>query len=80
MSQLGIKGSVRIAILYMAGVLFGALGASIVQPEKYLIGASAGVYALIFAHLGNLHNDVDFKMSCLVMVSILRYHISDLDH
>lgn len=54
MSQLGIKGSVRIAILYMAGVLFGALGASIVQPEKYLIGASAGVYALIFAHLGNL--------------------------
>jgi rhomboid-related protein 1/2/3 len=53
MSQPGWLGSLRIAGLYMAGVILGALGASVVQPEKYMVGASAGVYALITAHLGN---------------------------
>ena len=53
MGQPGWLGSLRVAGLYMAGVTLGALGASSVQPDKYLVGASAGVYALIAAHLGN---------------------------
>jgi len=52
MSQLGWFGSFRTLILYMAGVLLGGLGASVVEPKKFLLGASAGVYALIAAHLG----------------------------
>ena len=38
----------------MAGVIVGSLGASVVEAEKYLVGASGGVYALIFAHLATL--------------------------
>ena len=54
MGQPGWIGSLRVAGLYMSGVVLGCLGASICEPTKYLIGASAGVYALIFAHLGNI--------------------------
>ena len=53
MSQPGWLGSLRIAGLYMAGVALGCLGATVAEPTKYLVGASAGVYALIMAHLGN---------------------------
>ena len=52
MSQPGWLGSLRVAGLYFAGVIFGSLAASVVQPTNYLVGASAGVYALIAAHLG----------------------------
>ena len=30
------------------------MGASVVQPNAYLVGASAGVYALVLAHLATL--------------------------
>ena len=53
MSQPGWLGSLRVAALYMAGVILGCLGATCVEPSKYLLGASAGVYALILAHLGS---------------------------
>ena len=52
MSQPGWIGSLRVAALYMAGVFLGSLGATCFEPTKYLLGASAGVYALILAHLG----------------------------
>ena len=52
MSQLGWVGSLRVGILYISGVVLGVLGASVTEPKKFLLGASAGVYALIFAHLG----------------------------
>lgn len=54
MSQPGWLGSLRVAALYMAGVILGCLGATCVEPTKYLLGASAGVYALILAHLATL--------------------------
>ena len=49
---MGWTGMLRVAGLYLAGVGMGCLGASVAEPKKYLLGASAGVYALIFAHLG----------------------------
>ena len=52
MSQPGWLGSLRVGGLYMAGVVLGSLAASVIQPKNYLVGASAGVYALIAAHLG----------------------------
>lgn len=54
MSQMGWTGMLRVAGLYLAGVGMGCLGASVAEPSKYLLGASAGVYALIFAHLATL--------------------------
>ena len=67
MSQMGWTGMLRVAGLYFAGVGMGCLGASVAEPKKYLLGASAGVYALIFAHLGKdkryqvLTRDISWK-------------------
>ena len=38
----------------MAGVVFGSVGGSLPSPTSYLAGASAGVYALIAAHVSTL--------------------------
>ncbi len=47
-------GTVRVAIVYLSGVLAGSLGSSTMDPEVFLAGASGGVYALIAAHLATL--------------------------
>jgi len=47
-------GSARIAVVYTAGVLSGAMATSSFNPKMYLAGASAGVYSLIAAHLASL--------------------------
>lgn len=49
-----VHGSARIGCIYLAGVLAGSLGTSILDPNVYLVGASGGVYALLAAHLANI--------------------------
>lgn len=49
-----VHGSTRIAVIYMAGVLAGSLGTSVIDSEVYLVGASGGVYALLAAQLANV--------------------------
>lgn len=49
-----VHGSVRIACIYLAGVLAGSLGTSVFDSDVYLVGASGGVYALLAAHLANV--------------------------
>lgn len=44
----------RVLIIYVAGVIAGSLGTSVVDPTVYLAGASGGVYALLLAHLASL--------------------------
>lgn len=44
----------RVALVYLAGVLAGSMGTSIVNPTIYLAGASGGVYALITAHIATI--------------------------
>ena len=44
----------RVVIVYLAGVVFGGVGGSLPSPTSYLAGASAGVYALIAAHVSTL--------------------------
>lgn len=56
MSQPGWIGCLRVFSLYMAGVILGSLAVSVTSPNNYLVGASAGVYALIAAHLGKYIN------------------------
>lgn len=44
----------RVALVYLAGVLAGSMGTSIVNPRIFLAGASGGVYALITAHIATI--------------------------
>ncbi len=44
-------GSLRVALVYMSGVVAGSLGTSLSDPHTFIAGASGGVYALIAAHL-----------------------------
>lgn len=60
-----VHGSVRIGVVYMAGVLAGSLGTSVFDPNVYLLGASGGVYALLSAHLANVvlnYNQMEFGL------------------
>jgi len=47
-------GSLRVAFVYIFGVVAGSLATSCLDPQVYLAGASGGVYSLIAAHLSNL--------------------------
>ena len=76
MSQPGWLGSLRVAALYMAGVILGCLGATCVEPSKYLLGASAGVYALILAHLGNLNSIICTSYFFIRAICCLSIHVS----
>lgn len=44
----------RIVVVYLCGVLAGSIGTSLTTPHIYLVGASAGVYALLTAHLADV--------------------------
>ena len=50
----GLDGSLRVAVVYMSGVVAGSLGTSLSDPHTFIAGASGGVYALIAAHLVRL--------------------------
>ena len=54
MSQPGWIGSGRVAIVYIVGVAFACLSASVIQPTRALVGASGGVYAILWAHLATI--------------------------
>ena len=54
MEQEGWVGSLRVAAVYLSGVVAGSLGTSLTSPKTYVAGASGGVYALIAAHLATL--------------------------
>jgi len=54
MSQPGLDGTMKVVIVYGAGVFLGSVGGSLPNPTYYLAGASAGVYSLIAAHLATL--------------------------
>lgn len=44
----------RVALVYLSGVLAGAMGTSMANPKVFLAGASGGVYALITAHIATV--------------------------
>lgn len=47
------QGHLRVGVLYLGGGAVGALGASCVRPDL-VIGASAGVYALLTSHISHV--------------------------
>lgn len=44
----------RVVVIYVTGVTAGSLAHSLYTPSFFLVGASGGVYAVEYAHLGNL--------------------------
>ncbi|XP_067859964.1 rhomboid-related protein 3 isoform X2 [Heptranchias perlo] len=49
-----VHGALRISFVYLAGVLAGSLAASVADMTAPVAGSSAGVYALVSAHLANV--------------------------
>ncbi|KDR19409.1 Protein rhomboid [Zootermopsis nevadensis] len=69
-----VHGSLRIGVVYMAGVLAGSLGTSVFDTEVYLVGASGGVYALLAAHLANVllnYNNMEFGIVRLIGIFVV---------
>ncbi|XP_066595305.1 protein rhomboid [Prorops nasuta] len=69
-----VHGSLRIATVYMAGVLAGSLGTSVFDTDVYLVGASGGVYALLAAHLANVllnYNNMEFGIVRLIGIFVI---------
>ena len=59
---------IRVVIVYLAGVVFGSVGGSLPSPTSYLAGASAGVYALIAAHVSTLV--MNWKVIIIIFCSV----------
>ncbi|XP_068248953.1 rhomboid-related protein 2-like isoform X2 [Palaemon carinicauda] len=69
-----VHGWWRIGIIYLSGVLFGSLAQSISDPTSYLAGASAGVFSVEYAHLGNIlmnWSQMEFRWIQLVIIIVL---------
>lgn len=49
------QGRLAVGTIYLGGGVCGALGASLLHRKFYLMGASAGVYALLTSHLAHLY-------------------------
>ncbi|KAH8412153.1 hypothetical protein KR009_000225 [Drosophila setifemur] len=48
------QGHCRLAVVYIVGGLFGSLANAWLQPHLLLLGASAGVYAMLGSHVPHL--------------------------
>ncbi|CAG0884800.1 unnamed protein product [Darwinula stevensoni] len=69
----------RVSIVYMCGVFAGSLGTSVTDPYVFLAGASAGVYALLLAHLASLIiNWSEMEFAPLRLLIIIVVIASDL--
>lgn len=69
----------RVAIIYLSSILGGSLFITILDPQVYAVGASAGVYGLLFSHLSTIiinWNEMDRK--CCRLFWLLFYIIFDI--
>ncbi|XP_037937672.1 protein rhomboid-like [Teleopsis dalmanni] len=74
-----VHGSLRVAVIYLAGVFAGSLGTSVVDSEVYLVGASGGVYALLAAQLASiLLNFEQMRYGILQLMSVIIFVSCDL--
>lgn len=48
------QGGTRVGAVYMGGAVGGALGACVLQPQP-MVGASAGIYAVLISHLAHIY-------------------------
>ncbi|XP_033150639.1 LOW QUALITY PROTEIN: protein rhomboid [Drosophila busckii] len=76
-----MHGTLRIGVIYLAGVFAGSLGTSVVDSEVFLVGASGGVYALLAAHLANITlNYAHMKSASTQLGSVIIFVSCDLGY
>ncbi|GJQ75786.1 rho-6 [Trypoxylus dichotomus] len=67
------QDSIRVGLLYLGGGFLGALGAACTSPD-YVIGASAGVYALLISHISDLllnFKSIRYKKTRFIVVGMI---------
>lgn len=75
----------RIATIYFASVLGGSLFVTVFSPGTYVIGASAGIYGLMFSHLSTIilnWNEMDRKLCrlfWLVLYIVVNFSLGLVD-
>ncbi|KAG4073218.1 hypothetical protein HA402_013478 [Bradysia odoriphaga] len=75
----------RIAVIYFASVLGGSLFVTILSPGTYVIGASAGIYGLLFSHLSTIilnWNEMDWKacrLFWLILYIVVNFSLGLVD-
>ncbi|KAL9923259.1 serine protease rhomboid 6 isoform 1-T2 [Glossina fuscipes fuscipes] len=68
------QGHLRVAIVYMAGVVSGSLATLYLLPQLSLMGASAGVYGMLMSHLPHLIKNFHYltyrylRLTCMVIL------------
>ena len=77
MSQPGWMGSLRVAGLYVAGIIVGGLGAGVSEQSSFLVGSSPGTYALIMAYIG-MYLLIKYELHNLHLVSFFSYYYTEL--
>uniref|UniRef100_A0A6P4E8S1 rhomboid protease n=1 Tax=Drosophila rhopaloa TaxID=1041015 RepID=A0A6P4E8S1_DRORH len=76
-----VHGSLRTGVIYLAGVLAGSLGTSVVDSEVYLVGASGGVYALLAAQLASLLlNFGQMRHGVVQLLAVIAFVFCDLGY
>ncbi|GLG95002.1 Protein rhomboid [Gryllus bimaculatus] len=68
------QGHLRTGLVYLGGGIAGSLGTSMMEPELYIVGASAGVYALLISQLSNIllnFGTIRYKVYRTVAVVVL---------
>lgn len=68
------QGRIGVATIYLGGGVCGALGASLLQPSLFLVGASAGVYALLTSHLAHLYL-VSYKLYYSAIIDMIPFYL-----
>lgn len=69
----------RVAMIYVAGVVAGSMGVSLVSPQVFLAGASGGVYALITAHIATIIlNFREMEYALIQLFVFLCYIVIDI--
>ena len=70
----------RVMIIYLAGVMAGSLTFTLIHPFARAVGASAGVYSLITAHIANaLFNCRELKFSSNEVLGFVFFALCTLE-
>lgn len=69
----------RVGMVYVAGVVAGSMGVSLMSPTVFLAGASGGVYALITAHIATIiMNYREMEYAAVQLVVFICYIVIDV--
>lgn len=69
-----VHGSLRITKIYLLGIIFASLSTYVFNRIDDLIGASAGVFAIITAHLANvIIVSIFMKLLFYLLITVFKY-------